>query len=424
MAWDLRFVVRTSTRGAGVSIVTLAAFLPLAMGCTSNEYVIPHEELARLAATPPPSRGAHVRVVQDLGGRRGEPVPLTVAPPRPMTADDEAAQPSADEASGERDEGNEGDDAGQGDLQIDISGSQRRRAHVSSNQGGSWSSTGRSGLRTGGAAPPRAGAGSGGGHGISGGHAGGVGVGGGGGGNGDAALVAIIVVVAVVVAIGLVSSEGVRFDGYVAMSPEQPVHLRAANGQQATIPVADLSPGWVAGTVEAKVMDDEGFGIQRLDRLPLDRRGATFKLDSGTIAFDVAGVTAVGPAMNVQAGYFFTRKLGLLANLGLAGAGPPGAAAGQGLVPRHALGLELQGFPLALGPLHLGAFGNAGLALTEVLVGETPTYVSGPSVGAGALAELDLTSRLALTLRAGADLAKLDQVWAPAGLLTAGVAVY
>ncbi len=429
MAWDLRFVVPTPTRGAGVSIVTLAAFLPLAMGCTSNEYVIPHEELARLAATPPPSRGAHVRVVQDLGGRRGEPVPLTVAPlpPRPMTADDAAAQATADQASGERDEGQEaedaGDDSGHGDLQIDISGSQRRRAHVSSNRGGSWSSTGRSGLRTGGAAPPRAGAGSGGGHGLSGGHGVGVG-GGGGGGNGDAALVAIIVVVAVVVAIGLVSSEGVRFDGYVAMSPEQPVHLRAANGQQATIPVADLSPGWVAGTVEAKVMDDEGFGIQRLDRLPLDRRGATFKLDSGTIAFDIAGVTAVGPAMNVQAGYFFTRKLGLLANLGLAGAGLPGAASGQGLVPRHALGLELQGFPLALGPLHLGAFGNAGMALTEVLVGATPTYVSGPSVGGGVLAELDLTSRLALTLRAGADLAKLDQVWAPAGLFTAGVAVY
>ena len=50
--------------------MTLAAFLPLAVGCTSNEYVIPHEELARLAATPPPQRGARVRVVQDLGERR------------------------------------------------------------------------------------------------------------------------------------------------------------------------------------------------------------------------------------------------------------------------------------------------------------------------------------------------------------------
>ena len=232
-------------------------------------------------------------------------------------------------------------------------------------------------------------------------------------------LVAIIVVVAVVVAIGLVSSEGVRFDGYVAMSPEQPLHLRAANGQQSTIPVAELSPGWVDGTVEAKVMDDEGFGLRRLDRLPLDRRGATFKLDSGTMAFDFAGVALAGPVMNIQTGYFFTRRLGLVANLGLGG----GAATG-GLVPRHALGLELQGFPLAWGRVHLGAFGSGGMAITEVLVGATPTYVSGPSVGGGALAELDLTSRLALMLRAGGSLAKLDQVWTPAGLLTAGVAVY
>jgi hypothetical protein len=228
-----------------------------------------------------------------------------------------------------------------------------------------------------------------------------------------------VVVVAVVVAIGLVSSEGVRFDGYVAMSPEQPVHLRAANGQQWTIPMADLSPGWIAGTVEAKVMDDEGFGLRRLDRLPLDRRGATFKLDSGTIAFDFAGATLAGPAMNIQTGYFFTRRLGLLANLGLGG----GAATG-GLVPRHALGLELQAFPLAWGRVHLGAFGNGGMAITEVLIGSTPTYVNGPSVGGGALAELDLTSRLALTLRAGGSLAKLDQIWTPAGQLTAGVAVY
>ena len=338
-----RCVSRAHTRAACVSVLTLAAFLPLAVGCTSNEYVIPHEELARLAATPPPERGARVRVVQDLGERRNDPVPLTT--------DDDVV-----------------------DAQVDLSDGQRpaRRGSVSINGGGS-----------GGRSTSGGHIGGGGGRGASGGHLGGGG--GGGGGNGDAVLVAIIVVVAVVVAIGLVSSEGVRFDGYVAMSPAQPVHLRAADGQKATIPMADLSPGWVAGTVEAKVMDDEGFGLRRLDRLPLDRRGATFKLDSGTIAFDFAGATLAGPAMNVQAGYFFTRRLGLLANLGLAG----GAATG-GLVPRHALGLELQAFPLAWGRVHLGAFGNGGMAITEVLVGSTPTYVSGPSAGGGALAELDL----------------------------------
>jgi hypothetical protein len=387
--------------------VTLAAFLPLAVGCTSNEYVIPHEELARLAATPPPARGGRVRVVQDLGGRRNDPVQMTVEPPPPQFVTDDEATDGAD---------------ADGDVRVDLSGAgqrSRQRGGPINSSGGSWSSPGRSTLQTWRAAPPQGQVGGGGGgRGISGVHGGGGG-GGGGGGNGDAVLVAIIVVVAVVVAIGLVSSEGVRFDGYVAMSPEQPVHLRAANGQQATIPVADLSPGWVAGTVEAKVMDDEGFGLRRLDRLPLDRRGATFKLDSGTIAFDFGGATLAGPAMNIQSGYFFTRKLGLLANIGLAG----GAATG-GLVPRHALGLELQAFPLAWGPVHLGAFGDGGMAITEVLVGATPTYVSGPSVGGGALAELDLTSRLALTLRAGGSLAKLDQIWTPAAQLTAGVAVY
>jgi hypothetical protein len=375
MLWTHRLATLTRSRAACVSVLTLAAFFPLAAGCTSNEYVIPHEELARLAATPPPERGARVRVVQDLGERRSDPVPLTT--------DDDVV-----------------------DAQVDLSDGQRP-AH-----GGSVSINGGGG---GGRSTSGGHVGGGGGRGLSGGRIGG----GGGGGNGDAVLVAIVVVVAVVVAIGLVSSEGVRFDGYVTMSPEQPLHLRAANGQQATIPVADLSPGWVAGTVEAKVMDDEGFGLRRLDRLPLDRRGGTFKLHSGTIAFEFAGATLAGPAMNVQAGYFFTRDLGLLANLDLAG----GAATG-GLVPRHALGLELQGFPLGWGRVHLGTFGNGGMAITEVLVGSTPTYVSGPSVGGGALAELDLTSRLALTLRAGGSLAKLDQVWTPAGLLTAGVAVY
>ena len=369
-----RGVWRPRTRGACVSVVTLAAFLPLAVGCTSNEYVIPHDELARLAAMSVPERGARVRVVQDLGARRNDPVEVM--------ADGDA-----------------------GDVQIDLSDGPRpsRRRGASINGGGGGQATS-------------------GGHVSGGGHLGG---GGGGGGNGDAVLVAIIVVVAVVVAIGLVSSEGVRFDGYVAMSREQPVHLRAADGQQATIPVADLSPAWVDGTVEAKVMDDEGFGLRRLDRLPLDRRGATFKLDSGAIAFDFDGATLSGPAMNVQAGYFFTRKLGLLANIGLAGgAGLAGGTATGGLVPRHALGLELQAFPLAWGRVHLGLFGNGGMAITEVLIGSTPTYVNGPSFGGGALAELDLTSRLALTLRAGGSLAKLDQIWTPAGQLMGGVAVY
>ena len=95
--------------------MTLAAFLPLAIGCTSNEYVIPHEELARLAAMPPPQRGARVRVVQDLGDRRSEPVQMAVAPPPPQFVTDEETA---------------GDDGEEVDVQIDLSGGgQRPRRH-------------------------------------------------------------------------------------------------------------------------------------------------------------------------------------------------------------------------------------------------------------------------------------------------------
>jgi hypothetical protein len=365
--------VRRNTGAALVTVLTLAAFLPVAVGCTSNEYVIPHEELARLAATPPPERGARVRVVQELGDRRGEPVPVDEQPPRP-------------------------------DVQINVSGG---------GSGGGSSRWGGPGVHASG------GVHAGGGHGAS--FHGGGGGGGGGGGNGDAALVVLIVVVAVVVAVGLVSSEGLRFDGFVAMSPDQPVHLRGADGREVTLPIAELSPAVAAETVEAKVMDDEGYGLARLDGVPLDRRGGVFKLDSGTITFGAPEGAAVGPAMDVQLGLFVTRHLGLVLSLGLAGGSTSSTA---GLIPRHALGAELQALPWDAGRFHAGLFAGGGMAMTQKLVDGLPTYVSGPAMSGGALAEVDVTSRMALTLRAGANLAKLDQVWAPAGLLTAGVAIY
>ncbi len=376
--------MRGSTRVALVTFLTLVGFLPVAVGCTSNQYVIPHDELARLAATPPLQRGARVRVVQELGDRRSDPVRVTVAPP------EEAPPPAGDETGPE--------------VRVDLSTG-------GGSNGGSARWQG-SGPRGGGV---RAG---GGGHGASF-HGGGGG--GGGGGNGDAALLALIIVVAVVVAVGLVSSEGIRFDGFVAMSSAQPVHLRAADGTEAILPIADLSPELAADSVEAKVMDDEGYGISRLDRVPLDRRGGVFKLDSGTIAFGSPGGAAVGPAMDVQLGVFVTRRVGLLVSLGFAGGSASGAG---GLIPRHALAAELQAFPWNVGRVHLGLFAGGGMAMTQKLVDGLATTVTGPAAVGGALAELDVTSRMALTLRAAANLAKLDQTWTPAGLLTAGVAIY
>ena len=191
------------------------------------------------------------------------------------------------------------------------------------------------------------------------------------------------------------------------------------DGHQTTIPVGELSPGWVAGTVEAKVMDDEGFGLRRLDRLPLDRRGATFKLDSGTIAFDFAGATLAGPTMNIQTGYFFTRKLGLLANLGLGGGAAAGGARAAACARSRAAGV-----PAGVGPgpprrVRQRRNGHhRGARRVDPDLRQRPFRRRRRARRAGS----DVAPR-AHAARGG-SLAKLDQIWTPAGQLTAGVAVY
>ena len=102
------------------------------------------------------------------------------------------------------------------------------------------------------------------------------------------------------------------------------------------------------------------------------------------------------------------------------------SGAGDGLgdiLTRHALFLELQSLPLALGPLHVGGYANGGVALAATTAG-TGSAESGPAFGGGALIELDITGRMALTLRAGASAARFDTGWSPAATLTGGLAIY
>jgi hypothetical protein len=421
-------------RLAHVSLLTLAFFLPVAAGCVSNEYVIPKDELMHQAQMPLAARGQRVRVVQGLGDRRGYPVPPSPAPPVPIAetagvepppdveplGEPSPSGPQADAAEPAPDELAEGSDD-QVDLQLDGGGDgQRTVRHAPAPRGARGPIQASHAWRGPGRVAPRAGH-AGGGSGTGGGHwGGGLGGGGGGGGNGGDALVVlavIAVVVGVVVGVCLVSGEGIRFDGYVRLAPEQPIHLKDSAGRTRDLSLAALSPDDVAATVEAKIMDDEGFGIERLDRMPLDRRGGVFKLDSGATTFGLGPESFSGPTATIQFGYFFTRKLGLLANIALGG-----ATDDQGtVVTRHTFGLELQSLPLEKGRLHAGGYLDAGFALAGTT---TNDVVSGPAGGGGALVELDLTSRMALTLRAGANLAHLDDGWSPAAAATIGVAVY
>ena len=174
---------------------------------------------------------------------------------------------------------------------------------------------------------------------------------GGGGGNGGEAMVVLAVVlaaIAVVTTVSLVCSEGIRFDGLAQMSPWQPVHLKQDGGGELVIALGDLSPVAIEGAVEAKVMDDEGYGIRTLDHLRLDRRWApTFKLDAGSMTFARGGGDArSGFVSNMQFGLFVRPWLGLLLTAGVGGAGDEYGAT----ITRHIFGFETQSLPLALGP--------------------------------------------------------------------------
>ncbi len=409
-----------------------------ATGCLSNEYRISRDELRRLAQRPPEQRGRHVRVVQQLGERRaaaldGEaayplyapgahaagdtPAPHWQAPADPAPP---AAIPPPSYSTVHVSTGVHWDLGYVGGHRGGVSAPAPRavtsappapRSVVSAPPAPAVPAPAAAPARAPtGAVPAKATP-------SSGGSFRSVPAGGGGAAD-DLVVVAVIAVaVAALAAVGLAATEGLRFDGFADLAPAQPIHVRDPGGRQRVVPLYALSPTDAAYAEEALVMDDEGYGLRLLRRAPLDRRGAVFKVDLGTtdLAFDRYSLW--GLASNVQIGYFPHHRFGLLASARFGGA-DAGAA---GTVIRHAVGVEAQIFPLRLGRLHLGGLAHAGLA-----VGAAPERSSetGSTFGAGAIMELDLTTRMALTFRADWTCARLGNTCSRATAFTMGIAIY
>ncbi len=449
-----------------VALVLVAFVAQMTSGCLSNEYRIPSDELQRLAQTPPAIRGHHVHVIQSLGDRRSEAV--AYQPPRPPPPEPPPGQrpvpppPGEAPAPGELDEPIVYDDTAADqivdddptsdariDIQINGSGggharhaSRMRAPNVGDGgrgnppngwRGAPGQARARGNPPSGWRGSPPSGGHAGGGHG-GGGHAGGghgggghfggggggssSGGGGGGGGGGEALVViaVLLAVVAVVAGVALVASEGMRFDGYAELAPEQTIHLKGENGTHAEVALAALTPRDAETAVEATVNDDEDFGLGLGHRAPLNRKGPAFKVELGSSNFNLGLQQVGGMASQIQIGGFFTRSVGLMLDIGLSG----GTLCCSSLFQRHSLALEAQVFPWSVGPLWLGAFAKGGAAIAN----DSVTTQTGPLFGGGALVELALTTRLALSFRAGANAAHFDDGWSTAGTLTAGISIY
>jgi hypothetical protein len=310
----------------------------LGTGCLSSTYRIPHAELEHLAQTAPADRGQHVRVVQNVGDQDDPPAAGRVDASTTIII--------------------------VGDTGPDYSGGNRGYG-------------GGGGGRPGGGMRP-------------------------GGGSGKSGKLAADdskawLVLAAVVAVALAATEGARYDGWVQMHPMMPVHLFGPNGEYMVVPLAQMTPELAAWADHAVVRETEGPWAEE-GRAPLDREGFTYGLLFGTAQMPTANKDkGAGFQGHIQLGYFPLQQFGLQLDIGLGSRQNE-----QGLTVfdgRYALEADI--FPVALGVLHAGLFGEVGKA--QRIEDRTPVAgdKSGNLFGGGLLLQLDLTTRLALTGRLG-----------------------
>jgi hypothetical protein len=204
------------------------------------------------------------------------------------------------------------------------------------------------------------------------------------------------IVVASLVAVGLAVTEGARYDGWAELHPMHPVHLFGWDGGYAVMPLAHVTPEAAEWARRAVVRESEG-PWRPIARAPLNRHGWTYSVLLGTSEVPLAsGDDTRGFMAHIQLGHFFTPELGLLFDIGLGWADD--ALGNVVFDSRNAL--ELEYLPLDLGVLHGGVFGQVGFGrhLDDSAAGPDRF---GPLAGAGALVQLELTTRLAITGRAG-----------------------
>ncbi len=324
----------------------LSLLCPFALvGCLSNSYLVEHDELARLSAVGPDERWQSVRATQRIGGEDNPPAPdwpeshpvyvTTVVIESHHDHYGYARRPPPPRSSGRIGEG------------------------TSSNPVPTSTSLGK--------------------------------------GKGDPAAVALVAAAVVVGAgtgIGLAATEGARYDGWVAVNPDEPLHLRLHDGSMRYVPLSALSTADAAAAEEATIYEGSSERFPKLGRAPLDRKGFTMAtaFHMGTVPqIDRTAATGFGGYLFLGGDIANTVSLGL------------GATIDSGLDARHTvyvatLAPEIQIFPTK----YIGAYGAVGWSFRNTSVAYETRADQGWMIRGGLVGEIPLTTRLALQGRAGA----------------------
>jgi hypothetical protein len=218
-------------------------------------------------------------------------------------------------------------------------------------------------------------------------------------GNGDpdsAALIAAAVVVGTGTGLAFAGSEGARYDGWLAINPDEPLHLQLRDGGTRAVALSSLSPDDLTAADGAIIYEGEGERFPKLGRAPLHRTG--FTLSS---ALHLGGIPQVDRSTATGVGGYLLLG-GNIANMVTLGLG---ATADGGVDSRRSLLMatiapEVEVFPIR----YVGVYGAAGWAYRNTGLDDGTRADEGWLVRGGLLGELPLTTRLALQARAGAAL--------------------
>ena len=203
------------------------------------------------------------------------------------------------------------------------------------------------------------------------------------------------IIIAALAAVGLAATEGARFDGWARLHPMHPVHLFGPFGEYDVVALAQLSPEDAAWARKAVIVEDEG-PWEPLERAPLNRAGFTYSVLMGAAEQPSIDGNKLGFMSHIQFGFYPAHELGLQLDIGL---GFRDNEMGETIFDgRYAF--EVDYLPLTAGVLSGGLFGQigAGTRLEDGPGGDR----RGMLLGGGAMAQLELTTRLALTARAQA----------------------
>jgi hypothetical protein len=161
------------------------------------------------------------------------------------------------------------------------------------------------------------------------------------------------------------------------------------------MPLAEVTPEVASWADRAAVRQGEGPWTP-LGRAPLDRKGFTYSLLLGATEVPVVGADPeAGFLGHIQFGYFPVHQVGIQADIAY---GWTSDSQGADIFNGR-YSLEVDALPLSAGKFSAGGYGQIGFgSLSDDGVGfdETDTLLGG-----GGLLQLELTTRMALTLRAG-----------------------